>query len=84
MKRKFYSIFFPQVLYKFTGSVLWALTGETWLRRSDLKRAQFLYREKENKKKNTPSTRSIHLPRDRKTVRCHYVCRVPSRAHVWL
>lgn len=47
--------FFPQVLYKFTGSVLRALTGETWLRRSDLKRAQFLYREKENKqKKKTP------------------------------
>lgn len=50
MKCKFYSIFFPQVLYKFTGSILRALTGETWLRRSDLKRAQFLYREKENKK----------------------------------
>lgn len=48
--------FFPQVLYKFTGSILPALTGETWLRRSDLKRAQFLYREKEKKnKKKHPS-----------------------------
>lgn len=46
--------FFSQVLYKFTGSVLRALTGGTWLRRSDLKRAQFLYREKENKNKKHP------------------------------